>query len=185
MINHNLLPGMVCNSVEFFVVENMVKAIKGGKVIDFSEIPIGIIELLREEIYKDEAVIHALHEMQPDSEWKRLQQYVSCKFGGLDHQGDITEGLFQDGEYWDCPMRGKCAHEGVVCKLPIVNGHRLTPQQITLMQLSATEKTNEVIIDELNIAPGTFHKLKSILHSILGIQTKQGITKFCNLLNLI
>lgn len=181
----NVLPGMMCNSVEFFVVENVVKAILTGKVIDFTEIPIGIVELLREEIYKDEYVKLSLFEMHPDSEWKRLEQFVKCRFGGLDFQGDIKEGNMQDGEFWDCPKRGQCAHEGVVCKLPVVNQHRLSAEDIKLMQFSSTELTNEVIAEEMNMAMGSFHKAKASLHQKLHVQTKQGIAMISTRLNLI
>lgn len=183
--NSNLLPGMVNNSLEFFVVENIVKAIISGKIIDFTEIPIGILELLREEINKDENVKLALLDMHPDSKWKRLEQFVTCRFGGLDFHGDITDGQFQNGEYWPCPKRGTCPHEGVVCKLPVVNDYRLTSEDIKLMQLSATEKTNEVIAEEMDMAMGSFHKAKANIHQNLRVQTKQGITKVCTYLNLI
>jgi hypothetical protein len=181
----NVLPGMMCSSIEFFVVENVVKAINSGKVIDFNDIPIGIVELLREEISKDENVKLALLEMHPDSEWKRIEQFVKCRLGGLDYQGDIKEGVVQDGEYWDCPKRGTCAHEGVVCRLPVVNNHRLTHEDIKLMQFSSTEMTNEVIAEEMEMPMGSYHKQKAKIHNILGVQTKQGITKASTYLGLI
>lgn len=180
-----ILPGMVNNSVEIFVVENVVKAIRRGKVIDFTDLPLGIIQRLKEEINKDKQLKLALHDMHPDSSWKRLEQFAKCRFGGLDFQGDITEDAIQDGEYWDCPNRGNCAYEGIVCKLPMINNHRLTSQEIQLMQLSSSEKTNDVIAEEMNMPAGSFHKAKAILHSILGVQTKQGVTKACTLLNII
>ena len=53
------------------------------------------------------------------------------------------------------------------------------------MQLSSTELTNDVIAEEMNMPLGTFHKAKAQLHQILGIQTKQGITKICSFFNFI
>jgi hypothetical protein len=61
----------------------------------------------------------------------------------------------------------------------------LTNDDIKLMQFSSTEMTNEVIAEEMNMPLGTFHKAKAQLHQILGIQTKQGITRLCSFLNLI
>lgn len=183
---NNLHPGMNCNSVEFFVVDSYAKAIHKGKVIDFTELPLGIIEMLKEEIKKDKEVNLILHDLHPTSQWKRLEQFVTCRFGGIDFQGDITpEGNLQDGEYWPCPLRGNCSHEGKLCKLPIVNGQRLTTQEVQLMQLSTTDKTNEVIAEEMEMAPGSFHKAKALLHKLLGVQTKQCITRICTHLNLI
>lgn len=181
----NVLPGMICNSVEFFVVENVLKAILSGKVIDFNEIPIRIVELLREEINKDEKVKEALVQMHPDSDWKRLEQFVMCRLGGLDFNADIKDGQIQDGEYVSCPKRGICPHEGVVCKFPKINDYRLTSEDIKLIQYSTTEMTNEVIAEEMDMPMGTYHKHKTKLHQIFKIQTKQGLTKAATMLNLI
>ncbi len=181
-----MYPGMNCNSIEFFVLDSMAKAIHKGKVIDFTEIPLGIIELLREEIKKDKEVNLILHDLYPDSEWKRLEQFVSCRFGGLDFKSDITaDGQLQDGEFWDCPKRGNCPHEGKLCKLPMVNDYRLTETDVKLMQLSTSEMTNEHIASELEMPLGSFHKAKAFIHSLLGVQTKQGITKVCIFFGLI
>lgn len=186
MTNSNILPGMMSKELEIFVVENAVKAIHNGKVIDFTEFPLGIIEMLKEKIKSEKEVELALHDWHPHSQWKRLEQFVSCRFGGLDYTGDINQkGEMQDGEYWSCPNRGKCQYEGVVCKMPLVNGHRLTSEDIKLMQLSSTEKTNEVIAEEMNMPLGTFHKAKARVHSILKVQTKQGVTRIGQYLNLI
>ena len=185
MNNSNILPGMVNNSLEIFVVESVVKAIHSGKVIDFTEMPLGVIELLKEHMRKDEKVLLALHDMHPFSEWARLEQFAKCRFGGLDHQADFKEGIFQDGEYWDCPVRSSCPHNGVICKLPVINDHRLTDKEVEIMQLSTTELTNDIIAEKMKMPAGTFHKEKKQLHHILKVQTKQGITKICNYLNLI
>ena len=186
MTNSNILPGMVNRSVEVFVVENITKALHNGKVIDFTELPLGIIELLKEAIKSDKQLELALHDWHPTSEWKRLEQFATCRLGGLDYNDDITpDGKIQDGEYWPCPNRGSCQYEGVICKLPVINNHRLTTDEIKLMQLSSTELTNDVIAEEMNMPLGTFHKAKAQLHQILGIQTKQGITKICSFFNFI
>jgi hypothetical protein len=61
----------------------------------------------------------------------------------------------------------------------------MSTEEIKLMQLSSTELTNDVIAEEMNMPLGTFHKAKAQLHQILGIQTKQGITKICSFFNFI
>jgi DNA-binding NarL/FixJ family response regulator len=57
--------------------------------------------------------------------------------------------------------------------LPIINGQRITKEEIKLLQLSSTDMTNEVIAEEMNLCLGTFHKLKKHVYAWLGIQTKQ------------
>lgn len=179
-----LLPGMVNNSVEFFVQAGELKFIHSGTVNGITDLPFSVIQILEETIRKDKAVKAELHKWHPNSKYKRLEQFITCRFGGLDHTPDISNGKVQDGEYWDCPLRGQCASEGILCKLPVHEGKRLTNLEVKIMQLSATDKTNEVIADELGLAFGTFHKIKKGIHAVFG-QTKQQIALWASYHNLI
>lgn len=179
-------PGMMCDAVEFFQHGNQLKAIQNGKVKSFSELSFATIQILKEEINKDKEVKLALHDFHPTSEMKRIEQFALCRFGGLDFSGDIKNGELQDGEFWQCPNHGNCPHEGLLCKLPKVNDERLTKQEVQLMQLTSTDKTNEVIAEELGVPLGTFHQIKQKLYRKLGyVQTKQEVTLIATLLNLI
>lgn len=183
-MNRNLIPGLVDDNVEMFVQNDDLKVIHQGKVISFDELPVSIKELIKEEMYVEKNVLRALNIMHPNSIEKMVEQFAKCRLGGLDFQADIKNGQIQDGEYWPCPKHGSCEHEGVLCKLPKFNKTRLTKQDIQLMQLSTTEKTNEVIAEEMNLPLGSFHKAKKYIHEVLGVQTKQGITLICAHLNL-
>lgn len=169
----NLLPGLTDDSVEFFTHQNQLKVIKSGQVLSFTDLPFATIQVLKEEINKSIETKVALHDFHPTSEMKRIEQFAICRFGGIDMQGDIVNGELQDGEFWACPNHGNCPHEGVLCKLPFINGSRLNKQDVQLMKLSATEKTNEVIAEELSLPLGSFHFAKKFLYKKLGIQTKQ------------
>lgn len=180
-----IYPGMNCQGLEFFLLGSDFKIIQHGQVKAFDEIPYQTSQILKEAIEASPDISDALLEMHPDSESKRIEQFAKCRFGGLDYQADIIDGELQDGEYWPCPLHGSCKHEGVLCKLPIYNNQRLTKEEIKLMQLSASDKTNEAIADDLNMAMGTFHQFKKILHRKTGVQTKQGLTRIAIFLNLI
>ena len=188
-MTNNLLPGMNSDGLlEFFVVENQVKIMHSGKIESFADMPFEVLQVLKDSINNDPLVLEKLTEMHPVSEYRRIEQFVKCRFGGLDHQGDFCtkENQLQDGEYWPCPLHGNCSAEGVLCKLPVVNGERLTNQEVQLIKLSTTDMTNEVIADEMNLPLGTFHKAKHSLYQKLGnIQTKQCLTKLAIALNLI
>jgi DNA-binding CsgD family transcriptional regulator len=183
--NNRMYPGMGCNSIEFFVSENETKIIQSGKVLPFCEISLGTMRVLEEEIHKDLAVKLELHDMHPFSKMKRIEQFARCRFGGLDFEGDIKEGKLQDGEYWACPNHGNCKSEGILCKLPTYNDQRLTKQDVELLQLTATNLTNEVIGEKMNLPMGSFHKAKKFLYKKLAIQTKQEGVMISFLLNLI
>lgn len=188
-MTNNLLPGMIADGqLEFFVVENEVKVMHSGKIESFSDTPFEIFQLLKETINNDPLVLEKLSEMHPSSEYRRIEQFVKCRMGGLDYSGDYCSKtkVLQDGEYWPCPKRGSCSAEGIVCKLPIVNGQRLTNQEIELIQLTTTDMTNDVIAEEMSLPLGTFHKIKHSLYQKIGnVQTKQCVTKIAIALNLI
>jgi hypothetical protein len=184
--HHNgMYPGMLCNSTEFFVCEKETKIIQSGRVLPFCEISLGTLEVLKEAINADLPAKLELHDMHPTSEMMRIEQFARCRFGGLDFEGDIKEGNLQDGEYWACPNHGSCKSEGILCKLPTYNDIRLTKQDVELLQLTATNLTNEVIGEKMGLPMGSFHKAKKFLYIKLGIQTKQEGVMISFLLNLI
>jgi DNA-binding CsgD family transcriptional regulator len=178
-------PGMTDESTEFFLFERELKVIQNGTVKSFTDLSSYTMGILKDAINSDKPTKLALLEMHPNSEMRRLEQFATCRFGGLDFQADIKDGVLQDGEFWECPNRGTCPYQGVLCKLPLINGVRLTDQDVELMQLSASELTNEAIADKMNLPLGTFHKKKNRIHSFTGVNTRPGITKIFNFFNLI
>lgn len=180
------IPGLLDSNYEFLNIDNQTMFIHNGQIKNFTEAPISVIIMLKEFIEKNPDVKKILNEWHPNSEFNQLQQFAKCRFGGLDVTPDIENGNFQDGEYWDCPNSGKCAAEGILCKLPTFNGNVLTKIEIQLIKLSTTDLTNDVIAEKLNLALGTYHKMKSILHKKLdNILTKQSLTKLAYQMNLI
>lgn len=183
--SNSMYPGMLCSSTEFFVSDGAVKIIQNSKVLPFCEISSATMQILDEAINSDLAVKLELFDMHPNSKMKRIEQFAKCRFGGLDFQGDLKDGVLQDGEYWDCPNHGNCKSEGILCKLPTYNNQRLEKQEVKLLQFMASNMTNDVIADELEMPLGSFHKLKKNVYDKLGIQTKQEGTMVSFFLNLI
>lgn len=181
----SVYPGMLCSATEFFVDGTETKFIQNSKILPFSEVSFTTIQIIDEAINNDAEAKLELFDMHPNSKMKRIEQFIRCRFGGLDFQGDIKDGVLQDGEYWDCPNRGNCKSEGILCKLPKYNGQRLEKQEVQLLQLMATNKTNDAIAFEMDMAMGSLHKLKKIVYDKLGIQTKQEGTMVSFFLNLI
>ena len=182
---NRVYPGMVDSSIEFFLSGDALHVIENNKVLPFCEISLDTIEVLQKEINKDINVKLALFEMFPNSAMQRAEQFARCRFGGLDFQGDIKNGELQDGEFWECPKRGTCPHEGTLCKLPTYNNKRLTKQEVELIQLTSTDKINDVIAEEMHLPMGSFHKAKKFLYERLGVQTKQEVVRIGVFLNLI
>ena len=183
--SNRMYPGMMDTATEFFVSQGEVKIIQNSKVLPFCEISSATMQILDEAINNDLAAKLELFDMHPNSKMKRIEQFAKCRFGGLDFQGDLKDGVLQDGEYWECPNHGNCKSEGILCKLPTYNQQRLEKQEVKLLQFMASNMTNEVIADELAMPLGSFHKLKKNVYDKLGIQTKQEGTMVSFFLNLI
>lgn len=183
--DNKILPGLMSPGIEFFVHEDKVKAFSSGRTISFSEVSFTYMQILKEKIDSDNKVKEHLQAMHPNSEIKQIEQFVRCRFGGLDYQADMTTDEIQEGEYWDCPLRGMCKSEGVLCKAISFKESVLNNIDIKLMRLLTTNSTNEVIANELNMAMGTFHLAKKNLYKKLDVQTKQEVTLIAIKLNLI
>ena len=185
-MNRKLYPGMTSDrSLEIFAHEGDLKVMKDGHVKSFTDLAFSDIVVIKEAIDADAEVKLALHDMHPDSEAKRIKQFAFCRLSGLDFQPDIVDGKLQDGEYVDCPKRGACPHEGLLCKMPIINNERLTKQDVHLLQLSSSEMTNDVIAQTMDLAFGTLHLAKKNLYKKIGAQTKQRCAVVANFLGLI
>jgi len=181
-----LYPGMIDQGVEIFKTKEGVKVISSGTIIAFQDIPMPIYQILKENMVSDVKAFPILKHWYPNSELQQLEKFASCRFGGLDHTPDISNNILQDGEYHDCPFRGKCKGEGLVCRAVKYNGNTLSNQEISLLKLLATNDTNELIAEKLKISYGQFHKIKKLLYAKLGnIQTKQEATIVAIELNLI
>lgn len=183
--NSTLYPGMLDNKVEYFAVQGEMKFMQNSQVQCTTKLPYAIVQLGYEEIEKEPEVNEALKQMQPGSKFNQLQQFLKCRYGGLDFSADMENNQFKEGDYWDCPSRKTCPFNGLICKSPKVNNQELTPLEIKLMKLKSTPKTNEVIAEELNLPFGSFHKASKILHQKLQVQTRQEVALKAKQLNLI
>ncbi|WP_026730174.1 helix-turn-helix transcriptional regulator [Flavobacterium denitrificans] len=182
---NRVFPGMICQATEFLVMNDEVKVLNNGKLLPFSDVSHDTLALLEDAINADPEVKNLLLKIHPESQFKRIEEFVKCRFGGLDFEGDIVDGNLQEGEYWECPERGQCANEGILCKLPKYNNKRLKAPEIPLIKLLCTDATNEAIADKLSLPMGSFHKAKKHLYQKLNVQTKQEIVIIAISLNLI
>ncbi|AXP79218.1 hypothetical protein CJ739_118 [Mariniflexile rhizosphaerae] len=180
-----IYPGLNNSSVEFFILNDQVKAFTNGKLQDFYDLPFGTLLILRDALDKENEVDTILKDWHPDSEMKRLEKFVRCRFGGLDFNPDIEDLQLQKGEYWDCPLRGVCKGEGVVCKNLEYKNNELMPKEIKLIKLLATNLTNDALADKLKMCMGTFNLFKKGLYKKLNIQTKQEAVLIAVELNLL
>lgn len=159
-----LLPGMTDSGTEFFTDQNgKIRAITNGQIINFENISPYLYRKVNEVMHADRQALQILKQWYPHSETEQLKKFVSCRFGGLDYCADFDkDNAPQCGEYVECHL-----------------------QEIQLLRLISTPKTNESISDMLGIPLGTFHKIKKNLYRKLAIQTKQEALSFAYRLGLL
>lgn len=181
-----MYPGLRDSGIEFFNDEqNKVKVFSQGKLTDFYDVTFATLIILREALAQENDVDTILKEWFPGSEMKRMEKFASCRFGGLDFKPDIKDMKLQMGEYWPCPLRGVCKGEGIVCQTLIYNDHEITPSEIKLIKLLATNLTNEALADKMHMPMGTFNFFKKELYKKLNVQTKQEAALIAVELNLL
>lgn len=185
MTTTRIYSGLNDPHVEFFIDNDQLKVIANGKVQDFYDLPVSTLIVLRDYLKHNPKVDTILKQWHPESEMKRLETFVRCRFGGLDFTPDIKNLELQDGEYVECPLRGMCKGEGTVCKPLKFNDNILEHNDIKLLRLLATNLTNESLADKLNMPMGSFHLFKKDLYKKLSIQTKQEAVLIAVGLNLL
>lgn len=185
MNNLRLYPGLIDANIEFFNHKDSLKVMSNGSVFNFNEIPMPLYQRLKDVMHSHTDALQILQKWYPESELKQIETFTKCRFGGLDYTPDITEATIQDGEYWDCPLRGACEGEGKVCKALTYNNHALEPIEIKILKLLTTDLTNEVIALEAEVPLGSLHKIKAKLYNKLNVQTKPEATLVAVDLNII
>lgn len=107
------------------------------------------------------------------------RRFCKCNFCRLDTtQLDVdADGRFNI-EKVDCPMRGECAFEGVVC-LPKFNS-TLTKAELRVMEQMYNGKTEQEAAHELFLSPHTVHQHIKSVYVKLGIHKMSEFIAYAN-----
>ena len=180
-----MIPAGVNNGtgVEAFVLDNRVMILRDGEIKPLTD----SIQSLHDFYYAMSADHHietCLNSMGFTGV-QAVEKFVSCRFGQFDARADISEDGISMPEFWNCPNRGKCIGEGVVCILPAgVNG-KLTPREIQIIKMIYREMTDQQIASELQISVNTVHKHRQNIIIKIDAQSVVGIIKFATQNNIV
>ena len=112
-----------------------------------------------------------------------VRRFCKCNFGKLDTtKPDVVDTGWFNFEKIDCPMRGECKWEGVIC-MPKFNTI-LSDAELRVMRLVYDGLNNESIAEQLFISP---HTVKNHIKSVylkLGIHEKSEFIKYASRNNL-
>lgn len=109
---------------------------------------------------------------------KRLEKFVSCRFGGFDDQPDIDVNDNTTPEYFDCSQRGSCPVEGKLCKHIKASEGFLTPREIEFIKLISQDLADKEIADKLGISYHTATTHRTNIQHKIGANSKVGIATF-------
>ena len=154
---------------------------------DNTELIQRLLELIREH-YPD-AYKALQREYQKSASNVRYYQYLivrrfcKCNFGKLDTTKLDVEAFGRfNFEKVDCPLRGECKFEGVVC-FPTFNT-RLSDAELRVMKLVYEGMSKEEIAEQLYCSPHTVKNHIKSVYCKLGIHEKSEFIQYANRNNL-
>jgi DNA-binding CsgD family transcriptional regulator len=172
--------GLLNNSIEFFVCESLnAYKLKDGRVISFDEFDDDFIAALVTEVKKQPLKLAELLKMGISNEREQVKQFLVCNYGGFDNQADVVKGVLQPTEYWPCPKRGTCPHEGKLCdSLRTETGEHLSKREVEVLQLVARGLLNKEIAGALRITETTVATHTKNIEIKTGLSRKPALTSF-------
>lgn len=177
--------------VEFYLIgsELWVKHDDGrNEIVDESKRE--LVSYLYKRIYEDyPKAFDALSKIYNKSvknityyQWLVVRRFCKCNFCKLDMTTCDVEDLKTDGgfhfEKVECPLRGECSHEGIICS-PVFNT-KLSPSEKRVMQLWYKGMDKQHIAEELFLSPETVRNHIKNSYLKLGIHDKADFIRFAN-----
>lgn len=172
MTNINIPAGLFDGNVEFFNYEGNLMGFIDGKVISYEAFPVEIKKIIEADLELNPAANLALEYSGFLTLDQKLEKYGSCKFGGIDSIPDLINNKVNQKEYHDCGFRGNCPMEGIVCSSMTFNDKVLSPFDLKLIRLLATEMTLPVIAEEMQVSDNTLDTKKKELFEIFHAQSR-------------
>lgn len=148
-----------------------VFALSNGQTIKFEELNPKKRALIFEKLLSDETAIQDLKDL-PQAE--ALEQFAFCVFGAADHEPDFCEdGQLKEADNFICSNNCKCLKWS--SKNITIDGNRLTPKEIEVVTLLASDKPDKQIADELDITESTLNTHKKNLFEKFNVYSKSGL----------
>jgi hypothetical protein len=179
MTNIQIPSGLIDENIELFSNNGKVMATHSGVVKYLFDLPLSFLETLEQEMNAAPSIVTALKMAGYKTKNQQLEKFAECKFGGFDLTADFKDGKFSDAEYHECGFRGECPMEGIVCGFFRVNDHIITPFDIQMIKLLATEDTLPVIAEKLGVCMNTFELKKKKLYEKLCVFSRARLVAVC------
>jgi DNA-binding CsgD family transcriptional regulator len=172
---HQLPAGMLIGdfSTELFGCRESkeVFAISNGTTIPFEKIGSFKMNQILKRLAKDKVASKDLSHLSNEQAAKK---YSFCVFGGADSNPDFCKsGELKESDNFLCSNNCKCLKWE--SKNITINGNSLTPRQIEIVQLLASDFADKQIADKLNITTSTLDSHKSKIFELADVCSKNGL----------
>ncbi len=112
-----------------------------------------------------------------------VRRFCKCNFGKLDGtKSDVDRTGRFNFEKVECPLRGECRFEGVIC-LPKFNS-KLSEAELRVMKLIYQGASKDEIAERLYLSPNTIKNHIKSVYLKLGIHEKSEFIRYANENNL-
>jgi DNA-binding CsgD family transcriptional regulator len=180
MTNIQIPSGLIDENIEMFITPcDSMKGMHSGTVKDFFDLPRFFLKIIENEMLRFPSTIKALQLSGYKKRKDQLLKYAKCRFGGFDFTADFKDGKLSDAEYHECGFRGECPMEGIVCGFFKVKGQIITPFEIEMIKLLATEDTLPVIAEKLKVCMNSFETKKQKLFEKLHVLSRARLVAVC------
>lgn len=176
---------------EFFNYENEVwYRLEDGTTDRLTEKNTDIINKVLDKIEKFypnayNALCAEYHKCKPNLQFFRFRlvsRFCKCNFGNIDNVPDIDQFGKFNFEYVQCPLRGECKYENIICK-PTFD-HNISDAEMRVLRLWFLGKRKETIAEELYLSIHTVNNHIRNAFTRLGIHEKSEFFKYAESNNL-
>lgn len=177
--------------VEFFQCRKCIVALSDdGYFCELTEADTGLVDFLFEKIKTEyaeafEALCHLCEKSRQNIRYFRfrvVERFLRCNFSRIDNVNDIdTLGCFHL-EYVDCPLRGCCIFENVVCLPKPSSGISVAERRV--MELLYEGLSRQEIADRLYLSIYTVQNHIRNVFTRLGLRDTPDFIRYANAHNL-
>ena len=180
----------VLTNIEFFTFEDEVWIRSNGCVRMLRETDYNIIDSLLEYVstsfekaclaLREEYMAYAMNVSH--YKYKMACRFIRCNFSALDSFPDIDSNLHFRFEHINCPLRGECKWDRIICRPTFSNN--LSPAEKKVMALVYDGLSEDSIANRLYLSPFTVHTHIRNVYAKLGIHSRSEFVKFATQKNL-
>lgn len=148
-------------SVEIFADRKEKKAffISKGRSLSIDELPNDFKRSLLQKMLRDKP---AMKEIGHLGYSEAIKRYAFCLYGSLDHVPDFHEGELSDAENFRCGKNCTCL-KWKFKSITTINGRKITPRQLEIIELLRAGLPGKQIADRLNIELATLNNHKQAI----------------------